>query len=77
MKSLKIELNAPVTITFTILSFLLVLAGYATRGDSIGLLACQRTDLKDPMQYVRLFSDACDSSSGRGRLHRRYMCFHL
>lgn len=56
MKSLKIELNAPVTITFTILSFLLVLAGYATRGDSIGLLACQRTDLKDPMQYVRLFS---------------------
>ena len=57
MKAPKIEMNAPVTVGFTIIAFIVMLMGYATVGTSTkALFVCYRTSLTDPMQYVRLFT---------------------
>ena len=57
MKLPKIEFNAPVTITFTLISFVALLFGYATLGESTkALFTCYQTSWTDPMQYVRLFT---------------------
>lgn len=55
MKAPKIELNAPVTVGFTIIAFVSLIFGYATLGESTkALFVCYRTSAADPMQYVRL-----------------------
>ncbi len=56
-KSLGIfQYNAPVTLTFVILSFFVVLLGYLTRNASTSLLFCTYpAPLTDPLTYVRLF----------------------
>ena len=57
MKLPKIEMNAPVVVTFTVLSFLVLLFGYATVGASTtSLFTCQRTSFSDPMMYVRMLT---------------------
>lgn len=57
MKAPKIEMNAPVTVGFTIIAFVSLIFGYATLGESTrALFTCYRTSLTDPMQYVRLFT---------------------
>lgn len=57
MKLPKIEFNAPVTIAFTLISFVMLLFGYATLGESTkALFTCYRTSWTDPMQYLRLFT---------------------
>ena len=51
-----IQYNAPVTLTFVIVSFLVVLLGYATGDVSTKLIFCTyRSSLTDPLTYVRLF----------------------
>ena len=55
MKLPKIEFIAPVTICFTLISFVALLFGYGTAGASTaGLFTCYKTSWTDPMQYVRL-----------------------
>ena len=55
MKAPKIELNAPVTIGFTVIAFISLIFGYATLGESTkALFTCYSTSADDPMQYVRL-----------------------
>jgi GlpG protein len=57
MKLPKIELNAPVTVGFTLISFLAVIFGYATLGESTKVFfTCYKTAWTDPMQYLRLFT---------------------
>lgn len=57
MKLPKIEFNAPVTIAFTLISFVALLFGYATLGESTrALFTCYQTSWTDPMQYLRLFT---------------------
>lgn len=49
------QYNAPVTLTFVILSFFVVLLGYLTRSVSTSLLFCTYpAPLTDPLTYVRL-----------------------
>lgn len=51
-----IQYNAPVTLTFALVSFLVVLLGYATKDASTTLLFCTyQSSLTDPFTYVRLF----------------------
>ncbi len=51
-----IQYNSPVTLTFTICSFLAVLLGYITQNASTTLLFCTYpSSLTDPLTYVRLF----------------------
>ncbi len=57
MKLPKIEFNAPVTISFSVIAFLALIFGYATLGQSTKMLfTCYQTAWTDPMQYVRLFT---------------------
>ncbi|MBR7038442.1 MAG: rhomboid family intramembrane serine protease [Oscillospiraceae bacterium] len=57
MKRPKIEMNAPVVVSFTVLSFLVLLFGYATHGASTtAYFTCTRTSFTDPMMYVRMFT---------------------
>ncbi len=54
LKLPKIEFNAPVIITYTILCFIILMFGYATGGNStMKVFTCYRTSLTDPMMYVR------------------------
>ena len=54
MKLPKIEMNAPVIVSFTVLSFIVMMFSYATGGASTtSLFACYRTSTTDPMMYVR------------------------
>ncbi len=51
-----LQYNAPVTLTFVILSFVVMLLHYATRGEVTRLLFCTyRSSLANPLTYVRLF----------------------
>mgnify|MGYP002855819334 FL=1 len=53
----QIEFNAPVIVWFTIISFVALLFGYATGGNSTSMLfTCYRTKLLDPLMYVRMFT---------------------
>lgn len=59
MKSMlqKIQYNAPVTLTFTLLAFITMLLGtYVSPSITTIFFANYRTSFLDPMQYVRLFS---------------------
>lgn len=57
MKLPKIEFNAPVTIGFAVISFVALLFGYATLGESTkAFFTCYQTAWTDPMQYLRLFT---------------------
>lgn len=54
MKLPKIELNAPVIVWYTILSFVVLMFGYATDGKSTMMLfTCYRSKLSDPLMYIR------------------------
>jgi rhomboid protease GluP len=51
-----IQYNAPVTLTFAIVSFFVVLLGYATKNASTTLIFCTyQSSFTDPLTYVRLF----------------------
>ena len=57
LKLPKIEFNAPVIISYTILCFIVLMFGYATGGNStMKVFTCYRTALTDPMMYVRAFT---------------------
>lgn len=57
MKLPKVELNAPVTVTFSIISFVVLLFGYATLGESTkALFTCYRSVPSDPLMYIRMFT---------------------
>lgn len=59
MKNLlgKIQYNAPVTLTFTLISLIVLLLGYITDGQSTtGLFGVYRSSWADPLTYVRLFT---------------------
>ena len=57
MSRLHIQYNAPVVLTFSLLSLGALLLGMATGGRSTGLLFCvYRAPLTDPLSYVRLFT---------------------
>jgi GlpG protein len=58
-KKLKVAYNSPVVLTFTILSLVALLLGYATDGASTKLLfMTYRSSLLNPLTYVRLFTHA-------------------
>ncbi len=51
----KIEFNAPVVVSYTVISFVVLLFGYATLGQSTDtLFTCFRTDTSDPMMWLRM-----------------------
>ena len=53
----KIQFNAPVIITYTLICFVVLMFGYATGGKStLHVFTCYRTELSDPMMYVRTFT---------------------
>lgn len=57
MGRLRIQYNAPVVLTFSLLSLAALLLGMATGEQSTWLLFCvYRSPLTDPLTYVRLFS---------------------
>jgi membrane associated rhomboid family serine protease len=57
MKIPKIEVNAPVIIWYTVISFVILLFGYATGNKSTDLIfTCYRTTLTDPMMWLRMVS---------------------
>ena len=52
-----IEVNSPVIIWYAVISFVVLLFGYATRGlSTLQLFTCYRTAWTDPLMYVRLFT---------------------
>ncbi len=52
-----LQYNAPVTLTFVLVSFVAVLLGYLTRGEITRLIFCTyRSSLSNPMTYLRLFT---------------------
>lgn len=52
----KIDYNSPVILTFTFVSFFVLLLNYATSGVSNNLLfSTYRSPISDPLMYVRLF----------------------
>lgn len=52
----KIQYNAPVTLTFAVVSLLVLALGVITGGRTTALLFCvYRSPLSDPLTYVRLF----------------------
>jgi len=52
----RIRYNAPVSLTFALLSLLALLLGYLTNGESTKLLFCvYRAPLTDPLTYLRMF----------------------
>lgn len=57
LKLPKIEMNAPVTVGFTVIAFVALLFGYGTMGVSTRtLFTCYHTSWTDPMQYLRMFT---------------------
>lgn len=57
MKLPKIEVNSPVIIWYAVISFVVLLFGYATGGKStMNLFTCYRTAGSDIMMYVRMVS---------------------
>ncbi|MCR4645562.1 MAG: rhomboid family intramembrane serine protease [Oscillospiraceae bacterium] len=53
----KIQFNAPVIITYTLICFVVLMFGYATGGKStMTVFTCYRTALSDPMMYLRAFT---------------------
>ncbi|MDE6776773.1 MAG: rhomboid family intramembrane serine protease, partial [Oscillospiraceae bacterium] len=51
----KIEVNAPVIIWYTVISFIVLLFGYATsKTSTMSIFTCYRTSPKDIMMYIRL-----------------------
>lgn len=53
----RIQYNSPVILTFTLISFLVLLLDIATNGVITKLFFTNfRTSISDPLQYVRLFS---------------------
>ncbi len=53
----KIEVNSPVIIWYTVISFVILLFGYATDGTSTkGLFICYKTSPKDIMMYIRMIT---------------------
>ena len=64
MSRLHIQYNAPVVLTFSLLSLGALLLGMATGGRSTGLLFCvYRAPLTDPLSYVRLFTHVLGHAS--------------
>lgn len=58
-KRFKISYNAPVILTFALVSLASLIAGYLTMGVSTKLLfMTYRTSLLDPLFYIRLFTHA-------------------
>lgn len=55
----KIELNAPVIVWYTVISFVVLLLGYAT-GHEItdSMFTCYRTEASDPMMWIRMLTYA-------------------
>lgn len=52
-----LQYNAPVTLTFVLVSFAVVLLGYLTKGESTKLIFCTyRSSLSNPLTYLRLFT---------------------
>lgn len=52
----KLQYNSPVTLTFALISFLVLLLGMATKGVSTSLLfSMYRAPLTDPFTYIRVF----------------------
>lgn len=53
----RFQYNAPVILTFTLLSFLSLVLGWITKGASTDKLFCvYRSRLFDPMMYIRMFT---------------------
>lgn len=53
----KIKYNSPVILSFTLLSFCILILGYFTSGVSTSLLFCvYRSSPLDPLFYIRLFT---------------------
>ncbi|MDE6708072.1 MAG: rhomboid family intramembrane serine protease, partial [Oscillospiraceae bacterium] len=51
----KIEVNSPVIIWYTVISFIVLLFGYATsKTSTMSIFTCYRTSPKDIMMYIRL-----------------------
>ncbi len=51
----KIEFNAPVVVWYSIISFVILLFGFATNNQSTDeFFTCYRTDVSDPMMWVRM-----------------------
>ncbi len=51
----KIEFNAPVVVSYTVISFVVLMFGYATLGQSTDtLFTCYRTSVSDPMMWLRM-----------------------
>lgn len=47
-------MNAPVIVSFTVITFVILLFSYATGGASnMTLFACYRTSMTDPLMYIR------------------------
>lgn len=54
LKIPKIEFNAPVVVSYTLLCFVVLMFGLATGGKSTEtVFVCYRTSLSDPMMYLR------------------------
>lgn len=53
----KLELNAPVVIWYSLISFLALLIGYATENEITDtLFTCYRTSVSDPMMWLRMIT---------------------
>jgi membrane associated rhomboid family serine protease len=57
MKKLRLQYNAPVVLTFALISLISLILGAVTGGRSTQLLFCvYRASLRDPLTYVRMFT---------------------
>ena len=64
MKNFKITMNAPVTIGFAALCFLVLILNFITAGKSNQLLfMTYRSSLANPLTYIRLFTHVLGHSS--------------
>lgn len=64
LKFPKIEFNSPVVVWYTIISFIVLLFGYATDHQTTdSFFTCFRTNASDPMMYFRLVSYVFGHSS--------------
>ena len=53
----KIEINSPAILGYAAISFIVLIFGYATLGNSTkALFTCYRTSIADPMMYLRLIT---------------------
>ena len=53
---LKIDINAPVIIWMTAISFVVLIIDMLSNGFMVRMFAAHTTSIADPMQYIRLFS---------------------